>query len=212
MEEEDTLEWTTQPLKFISSTFKCPTVTLDHMWDYFSSDGTEIHPSALPMYREGWIISALCAKENEKTFVQMLVRAEMKKMNRYHVYLVLETDGNVVGAHCECAAGGGSAARCKHVATSLYGLEALTRTGKIQVEMTCTQTKQKWHAPRRGQAVSSPTKAAKISYKVHNLADKPASHEQHQQDEQVQGIPGEQDRLIDLIKNYQVGNDICGYV
>ena len=77
-----------------------PSYTSYHMWDYISSDGAEIHPSALPMYKEGWTMSALGAKENRKTNVQMLVRAEMKKLNRYHVYIVLDTDGNVDGAHC----------------------------------------------------------------------------------------------------------------
>ena len=206
MIDEEPMQWTNLPLTFISSSFQCPSVTLDHMWEYYSSEGAEIHPSALAMYREGWIVSALGAKENSKSYIQMLVRAEMKKSNRYHVHIVLDSDGSVDGAHCECAAGGGRTAKCKHVATSLYGLESLTRTGKMQVEVTCTQTSQTWHAPRKGQAVSSPTKAARITYKVHNLADaQPTSSRQEQHASvEVDDMPGERDRLLNLLKNYQV--------
>ena len=104
--------------------------------------------------------------------------------------------------------GGGSTPKCKHVATSLYRLESLTRTGKMQVEVTCTQKSQTWHAPRKGQAVSSPTKAARITYKVHNLADEqPTSSRQEQHGScEVDGMPGERerDRLLNLPNNYQV--------
>ena len=106
MNDEEPMQCTTLPLRFIRSTLQCSSVTLDHMWEYYAGERAVIHQSALAIYREGWIVSALGAKEDSKTFIQMLVRAEMKKSNRYHVHVVLDRDGTVDGAHCECAAGG----------------------------------------------------------------------------------------------------------
>ena len=74
----------------------------------------------------------------------------------------------------------------------------------MQVEVTCTQTSKKWHALGTGQSASSPAKAAKITYKVHNLADKPASHRREQHASEVEDTPGELDRLVNLLKNHQV--------
>ena len=193
--------WTKKELTYISSGFQCPSVTNDHIGEYFED---EIHPSALAMYREGWIVSALAAAEEGKVFIQMLIRAEMRKQMRYHVHVVLDDEGAVVQANCECTAGGGSRARCKHVATCMYGLESLARTKNMRLEATCTQAAQIWHAPRKGVATAPPTKAVNIDYKTHKIGEEEEKNKLSAPRQQQPERPGEKDRLLNLLKNYQV--------
>lgn len=218
MEEgsDEPLPWTANELHHISSSFRCPPVTLDHMCDYFMGDAHSfgIHPSALPMYREGWIVTALAAQDNNRVYIQMIVRAEMKKQIRYYVHVILDSSGNILHSNCECTAGGGNKAKCKHIATCLYGLESLSRTGMMKTEQTCTQVPQQWHVPRKGPATTSPTKAKNITYRVHKYSDQqdptPQGSSQEQRVEPA-SVPAERDRLLNLLKNYQVSGKVCNF-
>ena len=72
-------------------------------------------------------------------FVQSTVWAEMRKSVSYRVDISLNEDGIVQETQCECGAGQGPTAHCKHVVTVLFGLTCFSATGDVLTELTCTQ-------------------------------------------------------------------------
>ena len=75
-------------------------------------------------------------------------------------------------------------------------------------EKSCTDVAQQWHVPRKNAATSSPKKAQNMHYRVHKMEDDAVqlSPRTVRQETSMQpdAIPGEEDRLVNLIKNYQV--------
>ena len=67
------------------------------------------------------------------------VWAEMKKETAYKVDVSFNSDAVVQEAQCECGAGRGPNAHCKHVAAVLYGPSCYVKTGDVLTELTCTQ-------------------------------------------------------------------------
>jgi len=70
---------------------------------------------------------------------------EMTKSLTYTVDLSLDGHGIVCEAQCECTAGQGPSAHCKHVVTVIHGLHRLHTDGQIVTEQTCTQVLQTFH-------------------------------------------------------------------
>ena len=65
---------------------------------------------------------------NEKNPVKYLVDVKLSK----------ET-AEIEEAQCECGAGLGPFAHCKHKNTLLYAVHVFGKTGEVKVEDTCTQ-------------------------------------------------------------------------
>ena len=155
----------------------------------------------------------LAAVEENRVFFRAVVRSEMRKQVRYVVMIRTHSSGTVLNAHCECTAGAGKQAKCKHVATALYGIESQARSGQMLTEQTCTDKAQKWHAPRKNAVTSSPKKAQHMKYQVHKVEDADmhtaTQRDEQQASKQQRTIPGEEDRLLNLIKNYQVCMIYC---
>ena len=150
----------------------------------------------------------LAGVEENRVFYRAVVRPEMRKQVRYVVMNHTGSSGTIPNAHCECTAGTGKPAMCKHVATALYGIKSQVRSGQMLTEQTCAGRTQKWRVSRKDAITSSPKKAQHMKYRVHKVEDTDA-HTAIQSDEQQackqqRAIPGEEDRLLNLIKNYQV--------
>ena len=77
--------------------------------------------------------------DNDNVFVSSVVWAEMRKSTSYNVDVLINTDGVVQESQCECGAGQGPTAHCKHVAAVLYALTRFCQTGDVLTELTCTQ-------------------------------------------------------------------------
>ena len=84
-------------------------------------------------------------KTDDKFFIHGNCRAEMKKSVAYDVDLQLDNNGNVRQSQCECAAGMGPAAHCKHVVCLLFTLVKLNDSGKLNTELSCTEKLQSFH-------------------------------------------------------------------
>ena len=198
------MPWTNDKLSYLSSTFTCPKVTLDCIYAYFQGDGDSdscnIHPSALKMYKQGWLVSCMTVEDGNKHFLQCQVMSEMTKRTRYRVKVVITPTGVVVNSHCECTAGAGDKAKCKHVAVVLFGLEGLARTGRLTMQKSCTDLPQQWHQPAKVHT-GSPAKAKKIQYKAASGESNPDAA-MHEQSRRI--IPGEHDRIMSIIQNFQV--------
>ena len=66
----------------------------------------------------------------------------------YNFRLKIEKlSGNPVNSHCECPAGKGPNATCKHIAAVLLMLESFSQTGEKHVKNSCTQDLQTFHKP-----------------------------------------------------------------
>ena len=199
------MPWTQLPMTHPTSAFKCPPVNNDCIYDYFAGEGAKVHPSAHAMYKEGSVISFLCAQDGSRTFLRCTVKSEMTKKVRYCVLLVVLSTGAVESANCECTAGSGAKATCKHVAVLLYGLECLSRTGKLTVEKTCTDVAQVWHQPKKA-ASGSPLKASCLVYRQPKKAMNTDDEESRETTalEEVDIVEGEHERITNLVYNYQV--------
>ena len=88
--------------------------------------------------------------------------AQMKSGVSYIVDVELDNnDGMVCTTQCECAAGMGPVAHCKHVSTVLYGFTVYVNEGLLKAIETCTQTLQQFHAVKRAHG-GSPVKASNL--------------------------------------------------
>ena len=95
------------------------------------------------MYEGQFLRSIRIGQHGEDTYIIGRVSAEMSKKAVYKTDVKLDTFGVVTACQCECGAGEGLEAHCKHVAVVLYALTHI-RTGII-TKQTCTQTLQTFH-------------------------------------------------------------------
>lgn len=79
----------------------------------------------------------------------------------YKVDVSLTSTGVVADCQCECAAGMGPSAHCKHVRCVLIGLLDFAQQGKFLTVQTCTQELQSFHRPK--QHTGSPVKARDLT-------------------------------------------------
>lgn len=79
-----------------------------------------------------------CSADN-MTYVCGAVWAEMRKVVSYKVDIMMTKEGMIEQAQCECGAGQGPTAHCKHVACILLALLDFTKTKTVHTERTCTQ-------------------------------------------------------------------------
>ncbi len=104
------------------------------------------------LFKEGYV-QKLFVKANVKIrdsakFLIIARVAASMKQQLYNVYVhLLQQNGEVVFANCNCKSGKGGC--CKHVAATLYTLWDYSKLGLKVVpdDLTCTQVAQKWHVP-----------------------------------------------------------------
>lgn len=77
-----------------------------------------------------------------------------------HVYFILlqvtynykikleKNTGTPVNSDCECPAGKGPSATCKHIAAVLLMLQHFHETSELMIEKSCTEGLQTFHQPR----------------------------------------------------------------
>ena len=76
------------------------------------------------------------SKKNESFYITACVWAEMKKSVSYKVDILLDEVFVIQESQCECGAGQGPSAHCKHVACVLYGIHFTTCCGLLITEQT----------------------------------------------------------------------------
>lgn len=82
-------------------------------------------------------------------FFSGIVRAMMKKKVTYSVRLKTEANGDITNSDCECPAGAGPHATCKHVAAMAFMLLNFIQKGKLGTQQSCTETLQTFHKPAK---------------------------------------------------------------
>ena len=100
--------------------------------------------------------------ENDEAFIRGEVRAEMKKSVSYCVDVHVEDGGFIAEAQCECTAGVGPSAHCKHVTSVICALLYFSKTRSVKREVTCTDVLQTFKRPKNVHT-GSPVKACDIA-------------------------------------------------
>ena len=70
------------------------------------------------------------------------------QVSYYYKIKLEKQSGGPVNSKCECPAGKGPHATCKHIAAVLLMAQCFSEKGDILVEKTCTQGLQTFHQPR----------------------------------------------------------------
>ena len=110
---------------------------------------SKVQKSGFAMFKEGFLCTCSYTTRDKTLFLRAAVFAEMKKDVTYLVECRTE-DGEIAYTSCECTAGRGPNATCKHVAVVLYNLENYERTGTWILFKSCTDEAQSWpHKPKK---------------------------------------------------------------
>lgn len=141
--------------KDINTDMQLPVVKEEHIKAYV---GKCQHESKL--YDNGYVVYLRASVNATATHVRGQCCAEMKKGVAYIVDVHIRNDGLVVEAQCECAAGIGPCASCKHIVAMLFALHDFAVNGNVKLQLTCTQKLQTFHKAKPFMA--SPVKAAQL--------------------------------------------------
>ncbi|KAE8745956.1 hypothetical protein FOCC_FOCC007317, partial [Frankliniella occidentalis] len=140
---------TRDKFKDINANSTLPPFSKDDIVLYLSLFKKSIGP-AEGMYQEGFLEVIRYCQQDNFTFIYGICYAEMKKVDKYNVYCKLLSDGEVVGATCECTHGKSSGeAHCKHVSVVLLAVAHVKIEGIVTTDETCTQQLQTFHHPTK---------------------------------------------------------------
>ncbi|KAJ8726081.1 hypothetical protein PYW07_000779 [Mythimna separata] len=119
----------TSSFKDINADSPIPALNRQEIQSYFERYSTQ--PKGKAMYEARCLLTArYCTIEGGKTYIQGQCKAQMKKVV-YIVNVLLSNEGYIEQCHCECAAGSGIEAHCKHVSVLLCAVENMVRSKTI---------------------------------------------------------------------------------
>lgn len=101
----------------------------------------------------------VCRQQDASSFLHAEVRAEMKLHLTYKVDIHFAAH-TVHECQCECAAGMGPDAHCKHVACVLFGITQFCKTRQFLTLTTCTDELQSFHRVKKH--LGSPIKSENL--------------------------------------------------
>lgn len=94
-------------------------------------------PKGQSLYECRHLVTARYSCDSKYTYVRGQCKASMKKVV-YIVDVKLSEEG-IEESHCECAAGSGTQASCKHVDVLLWGVYDIVNNNMIKLHQSCTQ-------------------------------------------------------------------------
>ncbi|XP_014675869.1 PREDICTED: uncharacterized protein LOC106815860 [Priapulus caudatus] len=109
------------------------------------------------------------AQDGNMTCYTGQCRAEMRRTVCYNTHIKIDTNGEVMETECECPAGMGPNAHCKHVQAVLLAVIDYTGGEQPNLELSCTEVLQSFHKPRRLHN-GSPAKASTLKVTKQPLA------------------------------------------
>ena len=84
-------------------------------------------------------------EQDDKIFMKTQCRAKMRRTTTYNIDISIDKYGNVLKTQCECVAGMGPFAHCKHIRSSFLPLLDHSVGKSMNLELTCTETIQTFH-------------------------------------------------------------------
>lgn len=103
---------------------------------------------AVELYESRYLLAARSSVVGDYNYIKGFCRKTMKDL-QYEVDIKIDKYGNPEESQCECPAGSGTTALCKHVAVLLLGVEHMV-CDKIMLKYeACTQVLQQFHVPKK---------------------------------------------------------------
>ena len=147
-----------------------PHVTFDSVSTYLSAFNKVIDKPCKDLYDLGFINfirSSHC--DTDKVYFRSECRASMKVHVVYLIDISIDSQGIILNSQCECGAGMGPNAHCKHVCAVLYGLVKFVDSHTFTTFQTCTQQLQTFHQAQRHN--SSPLKVSQLTLPFSDAID-----------------------------------------
>lgn len=177
-----------------------PTFSKETIDNYLTICNATMDDKIKKFYKDNFLIYARWsnkqADDQPSIFIHANCHAEMKKKTTYFIDVKLDKDnGMVLQAQCDCGAGMGPEAHCKHVQIVLWGVHMRGEKGEIITEETCTQVLQTFHKVKKFKG--SPVKCADLDLGTENdFAFDPRPHK-------YRNNPGYPDFVRNLVTNFQ---------
>lgn len=135
--------------KDVNGDSKIPHIKEDTVHTYLRHFDASLNDKVKGFYKDQFLSYVRHTPNNNLTFVHAKCYAEMKKGLSYFVDVSLDNNGIIQESQCDCSAGEGPDAHCKHVQTVLWALTQWSKTKKIITEETCTQVLQTFHKAKK---------------------------------------------------------------
>jgi hypothetical protein len=123
--------------------------TVDHLTDYLARYDKQLDKQIQRFYSERTIRYFRMSLDNETTYIASSCYVEYKKDISYEIDILFDKTGAITEAQCECPAGEGPDAHCKHVCTVVYGAITFAKKNEIKAEQTCTEKLQSFYKCKR---------------------------------------------------------------
>ena len=114
-----------------------------------AGDIKSINKAAKHLYDCGHVQNVEVGYTNAAIFLRAICHPEMRKDRIYNLQMSIDKNNfDITSASCDCPAGKGPTASCKHVGALCYALVEFCTSGKIPEFLTCTDRLQQWNKPR----------------------------------------------------------------
>ena len=112
----------------------------------FEKNLTDTH---INLYNAGHLkfIKHTFKQNTNRHYLWSVVKAEMRKNVSYQCHIQLDSRGALLEAQCECVAGLGPGAHCKHMFVTLHALQTFLSSGTITLFQSVTSRLQIHHHP-----------------------------------------------------------------
>ena len=109
-------------LTYISD-YKCNGTSLEILTTYFSQFNKDFDKQIQRFYNEKTLRYLRVSSDVSQTctYIASSCFAEYRNGTSYEVDILLDETGSIIEAQCECHAGVGPSAHCKHVCTVIFG-------------------------------------------------------------------------------------------
>lgn len=105
-------------------------------------------PKGQLLYESRHLVTARFSQDGIYTYLRGQCKASMKKV-AYLVDIKLSQDGDIEECNCDCAAGSGVQASCKHVSVLLCGVLEMVHKKSIKLHQSSTQKLMTFNRPNK---------------------------------------------------------------
>ena len=112
-----------------------PSISLDSLQTYLKTADKIQDSKAKNLYDEQFLICVRFAKTDD-VYIKARCAAEMSKKLIYEIDISLDKNSVILECQCDCGAGMGPSAHCKHVCAVIFGLIDFSENKNMNVRAT----------------------------------------------------------------------------
>ena len=112
----------------------------------------ELKEDATRLYQNGYLVFLRISTNKSEAYFRSKCRASMKKSMSYFADIKMNVVNNMLvpeSSQCECAAGMGPSAFCKHIGATFLAILGASDGSKMILEQSCTSQLQTFHRPAK---------------------------------------------------------------